>query len=81
MTGFTFTPAASAKANGFLRRSADHLAGLTPAGRHVWLKTWCVAVRDFPVGADLDAYAKAHVIATLERWRDEINEMATEEEE
>lgn len=80
MTGFTFTPPASFKAAQFLQRSADHLAKLRPAGRHVWLKTWCVAVRDFPLSADLDAHAKSHVIATLERWRDEVNEMAEEEE-
>lgn len=65
---FDFQPTASADANGFLQRAADHLKTLSPPQRRDWFADWIPVMQRAKITPGMTAFDKSQVILTLERW-------------
>lgn len=75
-TPFTFEPPASEKATAFLKARAEHLRTLNPSGQRVFIKTELAFARKLPLSVEENALVKLGVIITLQRWLDEVCEVA-----
>lgn len=73
---FRFDPTSSDKANAFLKARAEHLKTLSPSGRAVFIKSALVSARQLPLSSTENAFVKAEVILTLQRWLDDVREAA-----
>lgn len=71
-TPFTYDDTGSEKATAFLKARADHLKTLNPAAQRVFIKSSLALARSLLLTVDENAFAKASVIITLQRWLDEV---------